>query len=505
MKKESLKAGAFVSYVWVFVHFTVNFIYAPLLIKYLGKSEYGLYQVIASFLAYINVIETSVSSGVLRFYCNALAKGNEQNVENILAICRKIYRWLSLITIGIAGIMIPVFRAFYRSSMTTMELNEGSIMLGLLFANLVVTMANAIYLAAIRGNERFVFERIISMISQILQPVVCLLVLRYFPYATVVTCIQVGLNILVAFVRYTYAKKELHVKVRLYDDDKKLAKSILVFASSMLLSNIADQIFLKTDQIILARMYNTAVVAVYAIGSQIYTNYMYAGITVASVFFPRVSKYYQEEDGLQKISDLFIKVGRIAFFLCLFVLTAFIIFGKEFIYLWVGEGYLPAYAMAIAVMVPFTVDVIQNLGLTILQVMNKYSFRAKMYFVAACLNIVSTIIMAYFWKGFGAALSTGLSMFVTSGIILNVYYAKSIGLEIKKFWKSIFIIFIKMCPLALGCYILNYYFSIKYGWIHFIICILLYIMLFLIYAYFIAMNDDEKELVKNVKGKIIKR
>lgn len=505
MKKESLKAGAFVSYIWVFVHFAVNFIYAPLLIKYLGKSEYGLYQVIASFLAYINVIETSVSSGVLRFYCNALTKGNQQNIENILAICRKIYRWLSLITIGTTGIMIPVFRAFYSSSMATMELNEGSIMLGLLFANLVVTMANAIYLAAIRGNERFVFERTISMISQILQPVVCFLILGYFPYATVVTCIQVGLNVLVAFARYAYAKKELHVEVRLYDDDRKLAKSILTFASSMLLSNIADQIFLKTDQIILARMYNTAIVAVYAIGSQIYTNYMYAGITIASVFFSRVSKYYQQDDVLKRISDLFIKVGRIAFFLCFLVLTAFIIFGKEFIYLWVGESYLPAYAMAIAVMIPFTVDVIQNLGLTILQVMNKYSFRAKMYFVAACLNIVSTIIMAYFWQGFGAALSTGLSMFVTSGIILNIYYAKNVGLKIKDFWKSISLIFVKMLPLVAACYALNYYFSIKYGWVHFILCILLYIILFGIYAYFIAMNVDEKEMIKNVKRKIFKR
>lgn len=111
------------------------------------------------------------------------------------------------------------------------------------------------------------------------------------------------------------------------------------------LSNIADQIFLKTDQIILAKMYNTAVVAVYAVGSQIYTNYMYAGITVASVFFPRVSKLYQEENSTQKISQLFIKVGRIAFLMCFLVLSGFVIFGKEFITLWVGSIYEPAYAM----------------------------------------------------------------------------------------------------------------------------------------------------------------
>ena len=73
-------------------------------------------------------------------------------------------------------------------------------------------------------------------------------------------------------------------------------------------------------------------------------------------------------------------------------------FGKEFITLWVGPVYEPAYAMAIVVMVPFTIDIVQNLGLTILQVMNRYGFRAKMYFIAACLNIISTLFLAHFWQ-----------------------------------------------------------------------------------------------------------
>ena len=190
-------------------------------------------------------------------------------------------------------------------------------------------MANAIYTATINGNERFVFDKCASIMSQILQPIVCYLIIRVYPYATIVTLIQVCLNLLVAVSRYWYAKKELHVVVKLHHGDKKLAKEILVFASSMLLSNIADQIFLKTDQIILAKMYNTAIVAVYAVGSQIYTNYMYAGITVASVFFPRVSKLYQEENSTQKISQLFIKVGRIAFLMCFVVLSGFVILEKN--------------------------------------------------------------------------------------------------------------------------------------------------------------------------------
>lgn len=504
-KKQNLKLGAIISYLWVVVHVGVNFLFAPILIKYLGQNEYGLYQVIASFLAYINVLETSVSAGVLRFYCNVKVKNNSAEVENVLAICRRIYRYLSVCILIICGIVIVGFRCFYQSSFTQMEIREGTVMLALLFCNLIITMANAIYTATINGNERFIFDKCASIMSQILQPIVCYLIIRVYPYATIVTLIQVCLNLLVAISRYWYAKKELHVVVKLHHDDKKLAKEILVFASSMLLSNIADQIFLKTDQIILAKMYNTAVVAVYAVGSQIYTNYMYAGITVASVFFPMVSKLYQEENSTQKISQLFIKVGRIAFLMCFLVLSGFVIFGKEFITLWVGPVYESAYAMAIVVMVPFTIDIIQNLGLTILQVMNRYGFRAKMYFIAACLNIISTLFLAHFLAGFGAALSTGISMFLTSGIILNFYYAKTIGLDIKNFWKNILIMLFKLVPISTMIYIINLMCSTPYKWWILIVKIVIYIIAFGVATYFMVLNVSEKKMLSIMVDKMMRK
>ena len=252
-------------------------------------------------------------------------------------------------------------------------------------------------------------------------------------------------------------------------------------------------------------MYNTAIVAVYAVGSQIYTNYMYAGITVASVFFPRVSKLYQEENSTQKISQLFIKVGRIAFLMCFVVLSGFVIFGKEFITLWVGPVYEPAYAMAIVVMVPFTIDIVQNLGLTILQVMNRYGFRAKMYFIAACLNIISTLFLAHFLAGFGAALSTGISMFLTSGIILNFYYAKTIGLDIKNFWKNILIMLFKLVPISAMVYIINLMCSTPYKWWILIVKIGIYIIAFGVATYFMVLNVSEKKMLSTMIDKMMRK
>ncbi len=302
-----------------------------------------------------------------------------------------------------------------------------------------------------------------------------------------------------------YAKKELNVKVALYEKDAQLERKILVFAGGILLANIADQIFWKTDQIILAKLFDTATVAVYAVGAQIYTNYMYVGTTVSGVFFPKVSVYYQERDGIKKISNLFIRVGRIAFILCYLVLSAFMIFGKEFIRFWVGEEYYSAYAVALVVMVPFTIDVIQNLGLTILQVVDKYAFRAKMYFVAALLNIVSTIVLARQFSGFGAALSTGGTMFLTSGIIMNIYYCRIVRLDIASFWKNIVSMLLRLLPItALGMAANSALGSASSIWL-FLVKLFGYTLAYCVAGYVFVMNEEEQEIVRRLLLKALRR
>ena len=96
-KQGDRVSAALLSYLLTILHIIVNLIYSPLLIHYIGDSEYGLYQLAASFFSYIAIFESSVSVGVLRFYCNAKAKKDEDAVENVLAVARYIYNILSLI------------------------------------------------------------------------------------------------------------------------------------------------------------------------------------------------------------------------------------------------------------------------------------------------------------------------------------------------------------------------------------------------------------------------
>lgn len=430
------RTGVVLSYIQVILNVLVNIIYVPVLLHYLGQSEYGLYQIVGSFFSYVTVFESCMSAGVLRNYCNALGKQDKQLADETLSTARSIYRLMAAGMAGLGVIVILGFRAFYASSFTGAELQESTIILGMLFCNMVATLLGSVYLTVITGQERFVFLKISGIILQTVQPLLVILCVMRLPYAMSVTAVIAVVNIINILLRRWYVRHRLNIRVHAQRQNPEVAKEILLLSSTILIGCIADQIFWKTDQVILGKMFNTATVAVYSVGAQIYLVYMQFGTQIPSIFYPRVSILYQEENGNKKVSDLFVKVGRVTFMIIMLILSGFVVFGKEFLLIWVGEGYTEAYYVAIMVMIPFSIDLAQNLALVILQVKKQYGFRARIYLLGAFINIITTVILASYFGIIGAALSTGLSMAIASGLIMNWYYLRRAKLDIVKFWKE---------------------------------------------------------------------
>jgi len=106
--------GTIFSYIYMLEHILINLLVVPLLLLRIGKTEYGIYQLVASFLAYVTVFESSVTAGVMRFYCEALARGDKGYAENVLSNARIIYRILAAIVVIVGAFCITGFFSFIR-------------------------------------------------------------------------------------------------------------------------------------------------------------------------------------------------------------------------------------------------------------------------------------------------------------------------------------------------------------------------------------------------------
>lgn len=483
------------SYAYSGAQIVVNLIYVPMLLRGIGQNEYGLYQMIGSIIAYLTVINTTLSAGATRYYTKYYVLGDEENMANTLGILKRIYRWASAFIVAATLIVSVIFRQVYAQSFTAWELEECGLLLGVLAVNLIVTMSNTMSISVITAHEEFVFLRGTMLLTVVLQPPVVMLAIHFFPYALSVCLVQLALNGICCAVQHEYARRSLGMDSRLRSFDRQLQSGILHLSAAVAIATVADQIFWKTDQLILGYVFGTSTVAVYAVGSQIVGVYMPLGTAISAVFLPRISELWHKNHDISAISALFTKVSRIVVYPLLAVLTGFIVFGQDFIELWAGEGYGVAYWVAVIELTPFTVDVMQNVGLTILQVMNRYDFRAKMYFVAAVLNIGLTVALVKPYGCLGAAFASGIAILMSSGFILNWYYAKRVGLNMGAYWRSITRQIIPMVVLcAASCIVWNSL-ALPVAWPFLLLGMLAYAVAFTLVAYFLCANSYEKGII----------
>ena len=487
------------NYLYMAVQVTVNLIYVPLLLGLIGQNEFGLYQLVGSVMAYLLIMNSTVAAAVQRYYNKYLALKDLEAAENVLGVSRILYWALSAIAVAVGALLIVASNAIYAQSLTEAELTELSFMLGILVVNVIIVLNNSIYSATIEAHERFTFQYGLQVVLTALQPVAIALAVYAYPYAISVVLVQLATVGIEAVVRRHYAKRRIGVHVVLHQFDRSLARALLVFSGAILLATIADQIFWRTDQLILGYFFGTGIVAVYGIASQVFMCYMPLGIAVSAVFLPKVTRIYRGEEQGETLSDLFIRIGRISFSVLAAVLSGFIIFGDAFVRLWAGEGFHDAYLAAVIVMVPFTIDLIQNVGLTILRVNNTYGFRARIYFATAVLNIIATILLVPHFGVLGAAASTAGAMLVGSGIIMNWYYWKRTGIDIPAFWSSV-------CRFAVAPFLL---FAVVFAasatvlptidsWAALILAVALYVVAYLAVCWLFSFNDYEKGLVKTI-------
>lgn len=495
------KIGIFLSYINIILQVVVGFLYVPILLHYIGKNEYGLYQLIGSMIAYFSIMDFGLTAAVTRFYTKYKALNDKIGMENILAISMYGYGGATLLSLTIGFVCYTHLDWIFGSSMSPAELVEARQMFLLLLFNIAISLSTMVFQSVINAHEKFLFLKGLSTVQLLLQPAFVILILQKYPTAMAVAVAQTILNVALILARIYYCFGKLHITIQyhywnrdLFQDFKKLALSVFVVT-------LIDQVFWKTNQIILGIVQGTAAVAVYSIASLIYMNYMALSTAISGVYLPHITEMVAQRKPVSSLSVLFIQIGRWQYYLLGLVGTGFLIFGKQFIQLWAGIGFGDAYWITILIILPFTIDLIQNIGLAILQAMNHYDFRAKIYFMTGAINLALAIPLGIKFGGIGCAFATGLSMLIGNGFVMNWFYDKYIGLDIPGFWKQIG----KITGPVMLCLVVGFGFNYLLpgnGKIMFMIKILGYTTLYCAFIYGMVMNKEEKEKVRNIVTKL---
>lgn len=493
---NQLKAGAALNYVSICLNMIVGVVYTPYMLRMLGQSEYGLYSLVASIIAYLTVLDLGFGNAIIRYTAKFRAEGKQREQEEMFGMFLILYIGIGIIAM-IAGCVLSLnVESMFSHSMTETEVERTRVMLWLMTFNLAFTFPMSIWGSIMSAYERFFFQRIVSIIRSVLNPIVMVLLLVIGYKAIAMIVVTTVFNIATLLINYWYCKNRLRIKVRFARFKWSFLKEVSIYSFWIFLNAIMDRIYWSTGQFVLGIYKGSVAIAIYAVAIQLESMYMLFSTAISSVFLPKVTSMVSRGANEREISNLFIRTGRIQYIVMSFILSAFIVFGKQFIYLWAGEGYDDAYYLSLMFFVPLTIPLIQNLGISILQARNQMKFRSLLYIVIALASLGLSVLLAKQYGGYGCAFATSLALLLGQGLIMNIYYHNKQHLDMVQFWKEI--LKMSIVPIVLviiGILVVNSSLLATISIVRFVVMVVVFSACYGIAFWFFCMSKEERNLV----------
>ena len=492
---NQLKAGAALNYVSICLNMVVGLIYTPYMLRMLGQSEYGLYSLAASIIAYLTVLDLGFGNAIVRYTAKFRAEGKQREQEEMFGMFFILYIGIGVIAMTAGSVLSLNVENLFSRSMTSTEVERTRIMLWLMTFNLAFTFPMSIWGSIMTAYERFVFQRIVSIVRSVLNPVVMVVLLVVGYKAVAMVVVTTIFNVATLLINWWYCKNRLNIKIRFAKFRLEFLKEVSIYSFWIFLNAIMDRIYWSTGQFVLGIYRGAVAIAVYAVAIQLQNMYMMFSTAITGVFLPRVTAMVAKGNNEKAISDLFIRTGRLQYIVMAFILSAFIVFGKSFILLWAGDGYVDAYYFSLMFFIPLFVPLIQTLGITILQARNQMKFRSLTYIVIALSSLALSILFAKSYGGYGCAFATGMALLLGQGVIMNIYYQRKQHLDIMTFWMEISkMSFVPICFIAVGLLVTSSSFFADVSITKFVGIGLLFSLCYILVFWRFSMNNEERTL-----------
>lgn len=490
---SQLKKGAVLSYVNIALTNVIGLLLTPFIIRSLGDSEYGLYTLIGSFVAYLSLMDLGLNNTIIRFVSKFRAEKDQEGERNFLGTIFLIYIGISLMIVLLGFLFYFNLDKVFSKSLSVKEMLKAKIMFQILIFNMAIALPGGAFTAICNAYESFVWPRMISIIKYVSRAIIIVTILTLGGNAISLVIIDTVLSIIVISITFLFVIKKLKVKFSFKVIDLQNFKTIFKYSIWIFLLAITSQFLWNAGQILLGIETDTKTVAYYAVGIMLGGYYGAFSGAISGVFLPRATQM-SIGSSKEEILATMVRLGRISLFILFFILTGFVLFGQEFIALWVGDRYKSSYIIAVIIMIAYTIPLILSFANSLIEAYNKVRFKVMIYLVFFSLGLLLGYHLIGEYKEVGMVIGVSAG-WIAAQMVLIIFYHKGLGLNMITFFnRTLYRIFIPVSLLFMAAWLINSKLPTTLTFL--IIKIVSYSIIYWAIMYFYSMNSYEKKLIK---------
>lgn len=491
---NQVKAGAILNYVVIGLNVLLGLLYTPYMLRMLGQNEYGLYSLVASIIAYLTLLDFGFGPTVVRYTARYRAQNKVEEQYRLFGLFVLLYTAIGVVAFCLGLALYGNIDLLFDRTMTPDDLAQARIMILLLLFNLAVTFPLSVFGSVITAYENFVFQKIV-IISRILLSTVVIVVLLHWGYkAIAMVVVQTVCNMLLLAANLLFCLRRLKIKIKFKRFEWSFVRELLGFSVWVFLGDLMFKFYYNTGQFVLGATNGTTAISVFAVGVTLMQMYLMFSGGISGVLLPRLTAMVAQKCSDHEIASLFVRVGRLQFYVLSLILTGFVLFGRSFVVLWAGPDYDDVYTICLLFFFSTLIPLIQNTAIVILQARNQQRYRSIILLTVGAASLFLQVILSKVYGAIGCAAAVGVANFIGQGVILNYYYHKHQHLEIDLFWKEIAKMTVAPAVLTIAAYFVFPLsqidsFTELFGWIA------AYCLVFLPVTWRFSLRSDERRLL----------
>lgn len=492
--------GIVISYLNLAMGMVVNIFLTPLMISSLGDINYSLYKVMQSFAGPLSIFHLGISTVVTRCIVkynsqDALAKQQKQNTF-ALAIISSVFMAILVSLIGVLlCLSIP---NVYGDSYSNDNIIIGQRIFIIFMLSTVFHMLTDAFGGCLIGHERYAVSSLIQLSKTVLKAVCWIVLLELNIGVFGIVCVDLIVSVSVFVFSVVYSVGILHEIPKLYFWDIKQLYDIITFGAAIFLQAIVNQVNNNVDTMLLGVFAtDKSVITMYSSALTIYMIYNSLISLISNFFLPKATRLINQKASGAEITDFVIGPGRFQACIAIACIFGFLLFGRNFIAVWIGTKYMEAYWIILMLMIPVTVPLVQNAMIAVLDASMKRIYRSIVLVCMAVFNVVISICLISVLDFWGAAIGTVISLVIGHIICMNIYYRKVFKLEIGRLFRSVFKgVFSAGLAAAICCLPMALFSPNTIIW--FLIKCAIFILLYCMFLLKWGLDPSEKKIVKNM-------
>lgn len=422
------------SYVAIAVSVLSALLYTPILIRMLGTADYGLYALLFTIVSLLTLLDFGVGNATVRYVARNRLEADEERQARLIGTIFLFYVAVGCLTVFVGFLGKGLVVESLLTSFTVKQLLVLDELLLLVVVYVGLSFPLSVFSSVLMAYERFVFLKVSQIVRLVAVPLLSLCGLLLGGHILMLFSVLMVVQLAVSLSAVLYCFYKLKVRISFRRLERQFVKGLSVYASFVFLTTVADRLFWQTDSFLLGVLASAEAVAVYAVSLEFVMLFATLSLSLSSLFLPRLSRLVVDEANFSEVNRLFLKVSRLQMLLLFFVWSGFLLVGDRFVEWWAGEDFALVYPLVLVLMSTFFIDLVQNMGLVVLQARGLFLFRALVLLGCGVLNVLVSVPVIQVYGATGTAVVTAAFVGVGHVAIMNVYFHR-VGLNMVAYWR----------------------------------------------------------------------